>query len=140
MGIEVRGLAPLLQVYDMPTSVRFYRDLVGFEVVTTSPQLGAPGEDRFHWALLRMGNAELMLNTAYEFDDERPAERDRARTAAHDDTCLYFSCPDVDAAYAEFHSKGIAVQEPKVAPYGMKQLYLHDPDGYNLCFQWSSKP
>jgi hypothetical protein len=28
------------------------------------------------------------------------------------------------------------VKEPKVAPYGMKQLYVRDPDGYNLCFQW----
>jgi hypothetical protein len=23
-----------------------------------------------------------------------------------------------------------------VAPYGMKQMYLHDPDGFGLCFQW----
>ena len=21
----------------------------------------------------------------------------------------------------------------------MKQLYLHDPDGYNLCFQWPAE-
>jgi glyoxylase I family protein len=28
------------------------------------------------------------------------------------------------------------VNEPKVAPYGMKQLYVRDPDGYGLCFQW----
>ena len=70
MAFEVRGLAPLLQVYDMPTSVRFYRDQLGFEVVTTSP---AMGEDFFHWCLLRLGDAELMLNTAYEFNDERPS-------------------------------------------------------------------
>jgi hypothetical protein len=22
----------------------------------------------------------------------------------------------------------------------MKQLYLRDPDGYGLCFQWSAEP
>ena len=27
---------------------------------------------------------------------------------------------------------------PKVAWYGMKQLYLTDPDGYGLCFQWKA--
>ena len=48
MALDVRGLTPLLQVYDMPTSVRFYRDALGFEVVSTSPLLS---EDRFHWAL-----------------------------------------------------------------------------------------
>jgi len=31
-GIEVRGV----QVFDMPTSVRFFRDVLGFEVVQTT--------------------------------------------------------------------------------------------------------
>ncbi len=132
MALDVRGVTVLLQVYDMPTSVRFYRDVLGFEVVATSPVLGA---DRFHWALVRLGGAELMLNTAYEFDEERPAVPDPARTAAHDDTGLYFGCPDVDAAYAELRSKGVEAKAPFVTGYGMKQLYVHDPDGYNLCFQ-----
>lgn len=136
MALEVSGLTPLLQVYDMPTSVRFYRDVLGFEIMSTSPVLG---EDRFHWALLRLGNAELMLNTAYEFDDERPAKPDHARTAAHDDTGLFFGCPDVDAAYKELSSKGVKVKAPSITGYGMKQMYLRDPDGYALCFQWSAR-
>lgn len=69
MPIEVRGLAPLFQVYDMPTSIHFYSDLLGFEVVQHAPEY-APG--RFHWALLRLNGVELMLNTKYEFDDQRP--------------------------------------------------------------------
>ena len=36
MAVEIRGMAPLFQVYDMPTSIAFYRDVLGFEVVTTS--------------------------------------------------------------------------------------------------------
>lgn len=137
MALDVRGLTLLLQVYDMPMSVQFYRDVLGFEVVSTSPVLG---EDRFHWALLRLGDAELMLNTAYEFDDERPAVPDHARTAAHDDTGLFFGCPDVDAAYQDLLGKGVQVKEPVITGYGMKQMYLRDPDGYTLCLQWSAKP
>jgi len=136
MAIEVRGLTPLVQVYDMPTSVRFYRDRLGFEIVSTSPVLG---KDKFHWALLRLGKAELMLNTAYEFDNERPVPADRGRVAAHEDTTLYFECPDVDAAYEELRDKGVSVNMPKVASYGMKQMSLRDPDGYTLCFQWLSE-
>ncbi len=26
MGIAIRGLCPVIQVFDMPTSLRFYRD------------------------------------------------------------------------------------------------------------------
>lgn len=133
MAIEVRGVCPLLGVYDMPTSVRFYRDKLGFDVVTTSLEMGP---DKFHWAMLRLGTAEIMLNDIYEFDHERPVPAERGRVAAHGDTCLYFGCPDVDGTYEELRDKGVAVKPPKVAPYGMRQMYLRDPDGYNLCFQW----
>ena len=133
MSIDVRGVCVLLQVFDMPTSVRFYRDVLGFEIVQTSPREG----DQFDWGLLRLNDAALMLNTAYE-QDSRPAQQDSARVAAHRDTCLYFSCPDVDAVYRHLRSHGIDVKEPHVAPYGMKQLYVSDPDGYALCFQWPS--
>jgi glyoxylase I family protein len=136
MALDVRGLVPLLQVYDMLTSVRFYRDKLGFTVVASSPALG---EDYFHWVLLRLGVAELMLNTAFESNDERPSQPDAARTAAHFDTGLFFACPDVDAAYQELRSKGVDVNEPLVTGYGMKQIYVGDPDGYELCFQWAVK-
>jgi glyoxylase I family protein len=127
--MNVSGLTPLIQVFDMPASVTFYRDILGFEVVMQSQ----PGE-HFDWALLRMGGAELMLNTAYEAD-ERPATPDAARWAGHGDTTLYIGCPNVDEAYEYLKSKGIEVEKPVVRDYGMKQLTVTDPDGYGVCFQ-----
>lgn len=130
MGIEVGGVCVLLQVFDMPTSVRFYRDALGYEIVETSPREG----DQFDWGLLRLNDTFLMLNTAYE-QEFRPPQPEHARVAAHCDTGLFFNCEDVDGAYRHLVEQGVDVQEPKVAPYGMKQLYVRDPDGYVLCFQ-----
>jgi uncharacterized glyoxalase superfamily protein PhnB len=76
-----------------------------------------------------------MLNTAYEHD-LRPPEPEASRVRAHDDIALFFGCPDVDAAYEHLRAKGVDVQPPRVAPYGMKQLHLKDPDGYGICLQW----
>jgi len=59
MAIEIRGMAPLLQVFDMPASIVFYRDVLGFQVKSTS----SPGKERFDWALLALNGVELMLNT-----------------------------------------------------------------------------
>jgi catechol 2,3-dioxygenase-like lactoylglutathione lyase family enzyme len=132
MALKVQGLCPLIQVFDMPTSVRFYRDLLGFEIVNSSPSRSA---DDFDWCWLHHGDAALMLNTAYEFDS-RPPMPNSARATAHEDTCFYIGCPDVDEAYKYFRAKGLNLDEPKVAPYGMKQLYLKDPDGFEICFQW----
>jgi catechol 2,3-dioxygenase-like lactoylglutathione lyase family enzyme len=130
MPIKVEGLAPLIQVFDMPTSVAFYRDVLGFEIIGRS----APGDD-IDWGLLQLDGAQLMLNTAYE-KPYRPPAPNAQRVAAHEDTALYFSCPDVDAAYAHLRAAGIEANPPRVASYGMKQLYVKDPDGYVLCFQW----
>lgn len=131
MAIEIRGSAPLLQVFDMPTSVRFYRDQLGFEVVSTD---GRPAED-CDWVLLRLGDVELMLNTAYEAD-ERPAAPDAARIASHEDVCIFFDCPDVDATYEHLRAHEVDVDAPIVTHYGFRSLGLKDPDGYGLCFHW----
>jgi glyoxylase I family protein len=129
MAIEMRGLCPLIQVFDMGTSLRFYGDVLGFQIIEKSPAGG--------WAWLRHGDAELMLNTAYD-DDERPQKPDPARLLAHQDTGLFIGCPDVDAAYENLRAKGVNVSKPKVASYGMKQIYLTDPDGFGICFQWKA--
>jgi glyoxylase I family protein len=102
--MDIRGLAPMLYVFDMPTSIHFYRDLLGFELVTTSQ----PG-DIYGWALLRLNGVELMLNTAYD-DDQRPPAPDPARVSAHGDTALYFACEDLDAAYRHLLAHGINVK------------------------------
>lgn len=132
MAIKINGMTPLIQVFDMPRALGFYRDLLGFEVVSDSGK-----GDHSSWVWLRMDGADLMLNDQYEpghVPPEQPAERVRW----HKDTCLYFDCPDVDAAYEYLRSRGVELDPPRVAPYGMKQLYLLDPDGYSICFQWGT--
>jgi uncharacterized glyoxalase superfamily protein PhnB len=134
MVIETTGLVPLVQVFDMNEALEFYCGRLGFEIVDRSPEVETH-EGRFsHWAWLRLGEGDVMLNTAYD-SNERPEARDGARWGGHSDVALFIGCPDVDAAYAELNAAGISVNPPKVAPYGMKQLMLSDPDGYGLCFQ-----
>ena len=130
MALRLEGMCPLLQVFDMPTAITFYRDVLGFEVVDS-----APSGDNWDWVWLRSNDAEVMLNTAYEAP-HRPSAPDPARIAAHSDTAVYFGCRDVDSAYEYLAGKGLDLERPSTAPYGMRQLYVRDPDGYNLCFQW----
>jgi catechol 2,3-dioxygenase-like lactoylglutathione lyase family enzyme len=119
----------MVQVFDMPASLEFYRGILGFEVVRGSGQ-----GDNSGWVILRLNDVYMMLNTQFD-DHDRPSEPDPVRTFAHNDTVLYFSAPSPDAVYKYLREKGMDTDPPKNAPYGMRQLYLHDPDGYNLCFQ-----
>jgi len=132
MALTVEGMCPLLQVFDMPTALSFYRDILGFAVVHA-----APSGDDCDWCLLRRGSVELMLNTQYERPD-RPAAADPARTVGHGDVTFFFGCRDPDAAYAYLLSKGVLAEPPVDQAYGMRQVYFRDPDGYSLCLQWPS--
>jgi uncharacterized glyoxalase superfamily protein PhnB len=132
--LEVRGLSPLLSVFDMRKAIRFYRDQLGFSLAGTSPAL-SEDPDHVNWAMLQLNDATVMLNTAFDPEDQ-PLMPESGRWSGHQDTCIYFGCPDVEGAYDFLRAQGLEVSPPKVAPYGMKQLYLTDPDGYLLCFQW----
>ena len=48
---------------------------------------------------------------------------------------LYFVCDDVDAFFEEVLSRGLNVDPPTVAYYGMRQLYVPEPNGYVVCFE-----
>ncbi|HRC87596.1 MAG TPA: VOC family protein [Thermoanaerobaculia bacterium] len=133
MSIRVEGVAPLVQVYDMPRALQFYRDALGFSVVGQSE----PGDD-CNWAMLQLDDATLMLNTAYD-PEARPPQPDSARVRAHRDTILFFGCRDLDACYAHLVTRGVAAEPPRTAPYGMRQIFLSDPDGFGLCFQWPAE-
>jgi catechol-2,3-dioxygenase len=45
INAEVRGVRVLLQVFDMLTSICFYRDILGFEVVQTTTPRGCLDND-----------------------------------------------------------------------------------------------
>jgi len=129
MALRIGSYCLLLQVFDMPTSLAFYRDTLGFNVADDVPLDG-----RCDFAMLDLHGSGLMLNTAYE-SEERPSEPVQSRRAAHSDTALFFDCTDVDSAFAHLRSLGINVTPPVVRDYGMKQIYLKDPDGYEICLQ-----
>jgi glyoxylase I family protein len=134
MPPKIESLCPLIQVFDMVESLAFYCDVLGFEIHQNAPWFDEPYR-HCNWVWLKRGPAELMLNTAYEAD-QRPMSRDPALTRAHGDTGFYLGCPDIDDAYEQLKAAGVAAKPPSVAPYGMKQLYFSDPDGYVLCLQW----
>ena len=40
MAIQIRGMTPLLAVFDMATSLRFYCDVLGFQIAQTDSGAG----------------------------------------------------------------------------------------------------
>src|SRR5262245_22539591 len=111
-------LWPLLFVEDMKRSISFYCDRLGFRLVRQ-----AESEGRVFWCRLCRQDCSLMLQQAEAVDG--PAEH-RGRGVI-----FYFVCEDADRMYQELTERGLSLTPPKTAPYGMRQVYLPDPDGYS---------
>jgi len=124
---NVSSVVALLSVVDMRKSLAFYRDVLGFEVESRWEPEGV-----LHWAMLRLGGAHLMLNSRFETAEEAAAFKPAAQL---NDVTLYFSCKDANEAYRDLKAKGCAIAEPETTFYGARQLFIRDPDGYQLCFQ-----
>jgi glyoxylase I family protein len=134
--IPIRS-TPLIHVYDMPEALQFYTGVLGFSVEASSPVIEAP-EGRFpHWVRLRWGESVLMLNTAFD-EGCRPPRRDDGRQAAHRDTCFYIEVPDVDDVFELLRHKIRSLDRPVETSFGMRELSLNDPDGYQICFLTTS--
>lgn len=132
MTFSPLGLTPLIGVFDMTRSLAFYRDLIGFDVVSASPEVEVR-EGRFsHWMWLRFGAAELMLNTRYDSNGrpERPAEK-----SDEGYVCFYIGCGDIDVAYEQLTRRGLKAGPPEMAPYGLRLFNAKDPDRNTIIFQ-----
>ncbi|QDT90382.1 VOC family protein [Gimesia algae] len=126
MSIEsnpVQGLVPLLFVDDIEDSIAFYTDRLGF----VSSMKWEP-EGKIMWCRLERGSAALMLQPACPEEDGVREERIKG-------VGFFFFCDDAKLMYEEFSANGLDLEPPRVAFYGMNQLFLKDPDGYELCFQ-----
>jgi lactoylglutathione lyase len=138
-----------VQVADLERSIRFYRDILGFELVFQwNPQAeyirtmtGYPEAD-IHAAVLRMPGSDLFL----ELLDYRNVERTPVdtRTANPGTAHIAFFTDDLDALYAELVAKGVDSVTPPVTPTigpnkGGRAVYMIDPDGFRVEFIQTSR-
>lgn len=108
-----------LFVPDLDRSVSFYRALLGV----------APAERRDRIALFRVGDAKLLLHGDTEHRRIPPGTPRGAGLALH------FEVGDIHAFREGLRRAGIAVtEEPELQPYGVWELALRDPDGYEVEF------
>ena len=112
-----------LLVEDMPTMVRFYRDVLGFEITE-----GEHAEnvylvkDGTLFLLYERKNFEKMTGRKYEYVKG---------LNGHFEIALYVDTfEEVDLAYARTVEQGARpVMEPATEPWGQRTCYIADPEG-----------
>ena len=112
-----------LMVDDMPTMIRFYRDVLGFEI--------KEGEDAVNVYLIKDGTLFLLYEKK-NFEKMTSRRYDYVRGLnGHFEIALYVDTFDeVDAAFSKVVALGATpVMEPTTEPWGQRTCYIADPEG-----------
>ena len=120
------SVTPNLIVRDIAKSTAFYRDVLGFEIKQTVPDL-----EPFVFVWLERDSVPVFLNDikAAEHDYPAAAELPRGGTAA-----LFFVITGVDAYHAAVAPQAKIVMPLKTQFYGMREFAITDPDGHIITF------
>ncbi|MBM3537252.1 MAG: hypothetical protein FJX55_05395 [Alphaproteobacteria bacterium] len=114
---------PHFLVADVRRAAEYYRDKLGFRII------GYFFEEPPAFGMVDRDGAEIHLRRAY--DGRKGSNRERVGDALD----CYIHVDDVEALYAEFKEREAEItMAPTRQGYGMKEIYVRDPDGYTICF------
>lgn len=125
---NVRESVPFFNVKDMPASLRFYVDGLGFRI-THDWTPDDPGLIR--WRRLQHGGAGLMLQAYWR--DGRAGGWPEGVLGQGVSVC--FMCEDALALMRQASARGVSPSQTLFVGNGMWVVSYVDPDGYRIDFE-----
>lgn len=117
---RITSLAPQFLVDDLERSIAYYRSALGF---TFDEPWGG------FYAIGRIDGLELHFKEA----PKNLTERQHRRENEHLDASA--GVEGIETFYEQCVANGAKILKPlEVTPWGTKDFYIEDPDGYIVCF------
>lgn len=118
--MKLRQLIPMLESDDLPGTILFYTEVLGFEIFDIAEDENGP-----YWVNLNRDKVEIMFTT-------RNAHSKEARATING--VMYFYPDDVNALWEELKDKVKVEWEPQDFGYGMWDFGIRDNNGFLLNF------
>jgi uncharacterized glyoxalase superfamily protein PhnB len=122
----LKKLTPNFMVEDVRKTIEFYRDVLGFTVLTT-----VENEDEIGFAIMQREQVELMFQSRKSLSENVPALSGSAIGASQ---TLYIEVSGIETLYEALRDKLEIVVDMHSTFYGTREFYFKDINGYILSF------
>ncbi|NRB01449.1 MAG: VOC family protein [Rhodobacteraceae bacterium] len=112
----ITSAIPVLRIADYPRARSFWTEVLEFEVIEE-------GGDPARFGILIRDGQRVFLD-AWHGADAEPSPGWR----------VYCHTNDVDGLAKTLAARDCALEGPRDAPYGMREIEVIDPDGNRICF------
>jgi catechol 2,3-dioxygenase-like lactoylglutathione lyase family enzyme len=127
---EITGIAPFFIVKNVPASLAFYRDRLGFDIT-----FQGPNADDIFFGIVQRGAAMIIMKDI-GVDPVPNHTRDIKKGIARWDA--YLHVPDPDELAAEFLTRHVkffrTIKDNENGDDGLRGFEIKDADGYILFF------
>ena len=122
----LKKLTPNLMVENVAETLAFYRERLGFEVVTTLPE-----QEPFDFAIVKRDAVELMFQSRPSLSENVPALSGSPIGASQ---TFYIEVTGIRDLYESLREKVEIVVDFHTTFYGTQEFYFRDINGYILSF------
>jgi uncharacterized glyoxalase superfamily protein PhnB len=127
----LKKLTPNLMVEDVARTLAFYRETLGFQVVTTLPE-----QEPFDFAIVQRDGVELMFQSRLSLSENVPALTGSPIGASQ---TFYIEVMGISDLYESLREKVEIVVDFHTTFYGTQEFYFRDINGYILSFSESGQ-
>lgn len=118
-----RGVVPLLQVSDLPETLNYYQEVLGFGV-----DFCWPDEDAPKWAMASR------LGVSFMFTIDLGTSSGPFIAEKGNGVVFYIVTKEIEALYEELAAKGAIIAQEIIAYGDRRQFSIADPNGYVITF------
>lgn len=134
MTLKISAITPFFIVTNVPATLAFYHDILGFEVIFRGPT----PEDEF-FGIVRRDGATIMFKALGAIVDGKEVLVEPVPNFGREPAFswdAYLDVADPDALAAEFASRGVVFSMPLTdrGDDGVRGFVIKDVDGYGLFF------
>lgn len=126
MAFALKKLTPNIMVEYVNSTIQFYQDVLGFQVLAKVPEEGV-----LDWAMLKRDDVEIMVQSRLSLGSEIAPMLDKPISAS---LTLYITVEDVKGLREQLEGKVTIVQEMHTTFYNTNEFAIEDKDGYVWAF------